>query len=44
MKIILKKEKKKSVNIIVIKIRIFLKKKQKKAEYMKNYYLAQKFF
>ena len=35
-------EKEKSISIIVIKIKIFLKKKkQKKVEYTKNYYLGE---
>ena len=42
-KIFPKKKKKKSINIIEIEIRIFLKKeKQKNVEYMRNHYLAHK--
>ena len=35
-------EEKKGVTIIVIELRIILKKKNKKVEYMRNYYLAHK--
>ena len=41
-KIFLKKKKKKSIIIIMIEIRILQTKKQKKVEYMRNYYLAHK--
>ena len=44
VKICLKRKKEKCVSIIMMQIKIFLKKieKKKKVEYMRNYYLARK--